>query len=159
MKKHIKDKIIDELVKGLKKSEKTESLKKRKELSTANRDLKKTFELLEKLPTKKLNDCFVVPIGRLMNNSCSDYDLSDLTYFYFLVIEKDKVNLHMCDLKEIDRISEINVNAAFYEKRKYDRLVDWVSELQNHPDFLFEDLEKMKELLKVNFLSKNQSLC
>lgn len=159
MEKHIKNKIIEELVNSLKKSKKTDLLKKRNKLSTENSDLKKISDLLEKLPTKKLNDCYVVPIGRLMNNSWSDYGLPDLTYFYFLIIEKDKVDLYMCDVKEINTISEVNINPNFKKNEKYDKLVEWISVLQNHPDFLIEDLVKMKELLKVNFSSKNQSLC
>jgi len=148
MKKQIKERVIDELVESLKNSPKTEHLKKQDKLSTSNNILKKTFDLLKTLPCKKLNGCVIIPLGRIMS-AFSEYNFVDLNYFYFLTIKNNKINLYTSDLKEINSLREVQHNAAFSDKMKRNKLVFWISELQNHPDFIFEDLEKIKKLLSL----------
>ncbi len=146
MKKKIKKKIVSQLRNSLKKSELTDLFYKRGQLDLSDSRIERAFNLITELPPINVGNTIIIPLGRLISLDSIDFD-PDLNCFYFLVLEGDDCSLHIADLKRIKKITNIVRQPPLPENEKDRKLIYLLSCLQNHPDFIFEDIEEMNELL------------
>jgi hypothetical protein len=147
MKKEIKERIIAQLVISLKESKLTKLFYNRNQIDLSKSKIKKALDLIDKLPVIKLDDLFIVPLGRLINLYSTDFD-SDLNCFYFLVIKGNLCNLYRSDLKRIKQLKDVVGHSPLSERDKNQKLIYLLSCLQKHPDFIFEDIEDIEDINK-----------